>query len=454
AGPAFLSDEWLQALQHALRIAAELDMDVQLSVASSWDMGGAWVEPEHASMGLYHVEWEVTGPADLDQLAPFPAVPAKAPKTDDGRPLFFKDVALLAIPVKKRRPAHEFIFELEGHEPHRLDRVVLYNASGRDGTEDGAPRFFAKEFSVAVSLTDARESSFREVLRGTLRPAPGAQRFDLRPRPAARFVRLRIHSGHNSRTDRVALAEFEAWSTDGINVVASHQAVRTRDGAVLTAHASSRGADRLWSAANIHDGAKRGAHGVWMSSGPPPLVVDDPASVIDLTNRLDRQGHLHWRVPPGRWALLRFVCMNTGERLKIPSPASDGLATDHLSAGATRHFLEHLLGRLRSRLGWRDQSALTHLYLASYEVRGPIWTPDFLDQFRRYRGYDMIRYLVALVGGQVGGEEQTQRFLYDYRKTLAAYQSPLAGRIRFGLLACGVDPFGWPGGVVSSTHGE
>lgn len=50
--------------------------------------------------------------------------------------------------------------------------------------------------------------------------------------------------------------------------------------------------------------------------------------------------------------------------------------------------------------------------------------------------------------------EDLQEGQYDYRKTLAAFQSPLAGKIRFGLLAFGVDTFGWPGGVVSSTHGE
>ncbi|NOX55030.1 MAG: hypothetical protein GXP27_11465 [Planctomycetes bacterium] len=208
-GPAFLSEEWLRSLAHAVRIAGELGMGVQLSVASSWDMGGAWVEPEHASMGLYHVEWEVTGPAELDQLAPFPPVPAKAPRKPNGQPVYSKDIALLAIPLRKRRPGHEFLFQLEGREPHLLDRVVLYNACGEEGKDKGASGSFAKDFSVAVSVSDARGSSFREVLRGTLRPVPRAQPFDLRPRPKARFVRLRILNGHNPRVNRVALAEFE-----------------------------------------------------------------------------------------------------------------------------------------------------------------------------------------------------------------------------------------------------
>ena len=41
---------------------------------------------------------------------------------------------------------------------------------------------------------------------------------------------------------------------------------------------------------------------------------------------------LRWDWPAGKWLIVRYVCLNTGERLKVPSPASDGLATDHFSA--------------------------------------------------------------------------------------------------------------------------
>ena len=41
AGPPFLSKTSVADIAHAVRIAQQLDMDVQLSVASSWDMGGA-----------------------------------------------------------------------------------------------------------------------------------------------------------------------------------------------------------------------------------------------------------------------------------------------------------------------------------------------------------------------------------------------------------------------------
>ena len=77
-----------------------------------------------------------------------------------------------------------------------------------------------------------------------------------------------------------------------------------------------------------------------------------------------------------------------------------------------------MVAQLRTGLG-NDlrTTALKNLYLASYEVRGPVWTPDFLGQFRRFRGYDMTPYLPVLSGHTVGGDVATRRFLDDYRKT-------------------------------------
>ncbi|MCH8219321.1 MAG: glycosyl transferase family 2, partial [Planctomycetes bacterium] len=125
-----------------------------------------------------------------------------------------------------------------------------------------------------------------------------------------------------------------------------------------------------------------------------------------------------WQVPEGDWTLMRFVCANTGERLKVPSPQSDGLATDHFSRVATRTFIETLTQRLQQRLGDLRHTRIKQLYLPSYEVVGAKWTPDFLEQFRTYRHYDMTPFLPVLAGHQIESDEQTLRFIYDFRKTL------------------------------------
>lgn len=416
-GPAFLSDPWIDNLAQALRLAERLGMEVQLSVASSWDMGGSWVEPRHAVMGLYSCEVEIEGPASVDRVLPLPPLPPGAPRDPDGRPAFLHEVAVLAVPSDRRLPGYDFVFRLDPAGLHTLDHAVLTNTPSDNPALYGDLHLFTRDFSIAVSEAPPDVAPFREVLRASLQPTSEPQRFPLPPGTRARYVRLRILNGHNPRFDRVQLGEFALFNNEGINVVASHTADRTRDGADLIGCPPALGRDGAWAAENIHDGRPSGPRYSWSSAGPPPPWIPRPSDVRDLTDRMEAGGRLRWEAPPGRWTVIRYICANTGERLKVPSPNSDGLATDHFSAEATRTFLNHLLERLRSRLGPLDRTPLKHLYLASYEVRGPVWTPDFLEQFRRYRGYDMKPFLPVLNGAVVTDEETTHRFLYDFRKT-------------------------------------
>jgi len=417
AGPAFMSEQSVDDIAHAVQVAGQIGMDVELSVASSWDMGGSWVEPRHASMGLFQTETLIDGPASVDEILPFPTIPAKAPRHADGTPVFYKDVAVLAIPAGRRVPGYDFVFKLDRNDHNSLDYAVLSNSASDNAKKYGDLHLFAKDFSIAVSTTSPTADAFREVLHASLKPTIGPQRFDL-PAVAARYVRLRILSGHNAAFDRVQLGEFELFDTEGVNVVASHAADRNRDGAELLGYPPALGRDKSWTAENLHDGSTVGAGGSWCSAGPPPLLIDDPTKIVDLTDRIDADGRLQWDAPAGPWSLVRYVCANTGEHLKVPSPNSDGLATDHFSREATQTFLEYLIDRLQAKVGKLDETALKQLYLASYEVRGTIWTPDMIEQFRNYRGYDMTPFLPALSSNIVRSDDATRRFIYDYRKTL------------------------------------
>lgn len=418
AGPTFLAAESAADVAFAVRTAGALGMDVQLSVASSWDMGGTWVEPRHASMGLFISQADFEGPAAIDIVLPLPPIPDRAPRKADGAPVVQEPIAVLAVPAERCLPGHDFVFRLDPPGLRRLHYAVLCNTPSEDPGRFGPSHLFVKDFSIAVSTTEPREECFREVLRAALEPHARPQRFELPP-TEARWVRLRILSGHNPAFDRVELGEFQLFDAEGRNVAGSHEADRTRDGAELLYRPSTLGFDGAWTADNIHDGVMTGPSGSWSSAGPPAILVRDPSDIVDLSAWVEPSGRLRWQAPPGRWIVLRFVCANTGERLKVPSPNSDGLATDHFNPEATQAFLEHVIGALRTKLGRLDATALRQLYLASYEVRGRVWTPRMGEHFRRLRGYDLTPFLPVFAGAIVVDEETTERFLYDYRKTLS-----------------------------------
>ncbi len=406
AGPAFLSPESAADLAHIIRTAGRHGMEVDLSVASSWDMGGEWVEPADASMTLVQSALAIEGGRDVDVLLPFPAVPPDTPRLSNGQPAFAKDIALLAIRNPERLPGYEFVFRLRPPLPQTIDRVVLYNTNSA----------FAKDFVVAVSGTHPGAAAFHDIVRGTLQPREGPQEFRITP-VNAKYTRLQILNGYDPQPGAVQLGEFEVYSTQGENVNLNHEAVRVSDSAELLSYTSARGQLGTWTASNIHDAVKSGPGGSWAAGDTGALLIRDRKSVVDLTARLNPAGRLRWRAPAGKWLLLRYVCVNTGERLKVPSPKSDGLATDHFSAAATKRYLNEVLRRLGPAVGDFRKSALRDLYLASYEVRGRIWTPDFLNQFRKRRGYDFTPFLPVLNSGRVDDEQTTERVLFDFRKT-------------------------------------
>lgn len=408
AGPPFLSRDSVDDLAHVIRAAGKLGMEVSLSVTSSWDLGGSWVKPEDGSMTLRMSRVELNGPTVYDAALPF---------SEGTRPPYYRDVAVLAIPEPRQRPGYEFVYELPEGEMAEIERVALYNTQSEDPAQYGPNHLFAKEFTVSISTTDSSPGSFHDVLAGTLTPREGAQEFRV-PRTRAKYIRLLVKNGHNTRTQRVELAEFEAYTPAGVNVLLGHSSAQPNDGPRLLRFSSELGPLTLWSATNLNDGRKSGPRGSWSSAEWMPLDIPDHHSIVDLTRQLDATGRLRWTVPPGRWVVLRYFSTNTGERLKVPSPNSDGLATDHLDAGVTRRCLQYVVDRLKTALPSFRDTALKALYLSSYEVQGQVWSPTLLDEFRRRRGYDFTPFLPILSGARVNSDDTTARVRYDFDKTL------------------------------------
>jgi hypothetical protein len=418
AGPAFLSPPWMARMKESVAQARALGLSVDFSVVSSWDMGGHWIPPRYASKGLFTTESTVEGGSVVDTTLPFPLPPPAAPKGADGRPAFWTDVAVLAIREPRRLPGHDFIIRFDPNEVRMLKELVLDNGTPNAPANLAATMTPTREFSVAFSSTGTQEADFHEAVRGTLPAAAGAQRFPIPAATTGRYVRLRLLSGHDSTRPRWTLGEFTVIDASGESVAASRQADNRRNGALMVSSPTPLGYDGAWNLDNLHDGATQGPGGVFASAGLPAFQLDSAASVVDLTSNVDRAGRLRWTAPAGRWTILRYVCMNTGEKLKVPSPNSDGWATDHLDPEATRVHMDYVIARLRQTFGDLRASGIQNLYLASYEVRGLVWSPGFTKEFQRRRGYDMTPYLPAIFGARIGGDDNTQRFLFDYRKTL------------------------------------
>ncbi|MCK4992245.1 MAG: hypothetical protein KAS29_17225, partial [Bacteroidales bacterium] len=142
--------------------------------------------------------------------------------------------------------------------------------------------------------------------------------------------------------------------------------------------------------------------------------------VIDLSNRLDREGTLKWDVPEGDWKVVRYICANTGQPMISSSPNSTGPMIDHFNAEASERHIQFFIDKIEAKLGkFIGESGLTYFYTDSYEVQGQLWTPEMTYEFEDRMGYSMVPYLPALDGWIVKDHNITSRFLYDYRRVLS-----------------------------------
>ena len=145
-----------------------------------------------------------------------------------------------------------------------------------------------------------------------------------------------------------------------------------------------------------------------------------PASVIDLTARMKPDGSLDWTPPKGTWRVLRFGYSLLGTTNHPAPPEATGLEVDKFDGSAVRRYLEHYIGMYRDASGGLiGDKGVRAILTDSIEVGAANWTPKMVEQFTRLRGYDPTPWFPALTGVLVGTRADSDRFLYDYRRTLA-----------------------------------
>jgi hypothetical protein len=92
-----------------------------------------------------------------------------------------------------------------------------------------------------------------------------------------------------------------------------------------------------------------------------------------------------------------YVASRTGQQVKRPALGAEGFVLDHLSRKAIDHHLNVIAEPLMKAFGDQPPYAV---FSDSLEVYNTDWTDDFLEEFKKRRGYDLKPYLPALYSGQ------------------------------------------------------
>ncbi len=429
AGPMFGTPAWRELLKHAVREADRLGLELSLSIQSGWNLGGPDVTPEEAAKQLTWAEVRVAGGKGVDMTLPTPK----------HRSDFYKDVATLAYRVRPRpAPANPATLTASSSES---DYPASHATDGdaeswwvSDQRKPGAgpsaerPEWIQVEFKKPVTVAGVdvlgrrnygpRTCELQVVREG--QQFERVKRFDMqRKQPAS--VRFAPVEG---RVFRLLLVDAYDPRFPGKprNVQVAEWSLLGADGRAIEGMTPRRPIRQLKHKAAFHEIG---------GSAPDcrPLLNDVPArpgeedvrvgDVVNLTERVGADGRLKWEAPDGEWIVARFGYTITGAHVSTSSGKWQGLVVDYMSTPVLRAYWDRHVRPLLGDIGPHAGKALKYLHTDSWECGGMNWSLGFEESFRKRRGYDPVPYLLVVAGKIVESRSVSNRFLADFRRTIA-----------------------------------
>ena len=108
-----------------------------------------------------------------------------------------------------------------------------------------------------------------------------------------------------------------------------------------------------------------------------------------------------------------FEVGKTRQKVKRAAPGGEGWVVDHYDKDAVRRYLDYISKPFKAT----GTPVPNNFFNDSYEVYGADWTPTFLKEFARRRGYKLEEHWDEFVSTDYANET-TRRIVSDYRETL------------------------------------
>lgn len=181
----------------------------------------------------------------------------------------------------------------------------------------------------------------------------------------------------------------------------------------------------------------------------PRSALIDKSRILDLTSGLSDDGMLEHNLPEGDWVILRLGHTPTGQQNAPAVTGGRGLECDKMSRTAVDVYWKGGIQPILDKLGPLVGTSLVNCIIDSYEVGCNNWTSGFRKEFKRLRGYDCLPYLLTLAGYYVDSGETTERFLWDFRRTIgdlmaANYYGHFRELCHREGLRLSIEPYGGP----------
>ena len=382
----YLSDGWKDAFKFALNLADSLDMDVTIASAPGWSStGGTWVKPEDAVKKLEWRSVDVRGGKVSVQLPELYNVvgPYQDYHTDNDRievKPYGKDLYVLAVRLpysdKSMKALAERIEEsdteitVKFRKPQTIKALTLKSMAMSDRPRSGNPKY--------KNILECSDDGMKWRKVCDIEPTVLPYLTLNIPPTCALFFRIKGEK----------LESLDLFTVTKVN------------------HSQELGGFGI-----IHD--------FWKYHTPYSKDAIRTSDIIDLTGKMTADGKLECSLPAGRWRIYRFGWSITGKINHPASPEATGLEVDKLDPDAwMRYFHTYVDLYKEAAGGMLGEKGIRYLLVDSYEAGSYTWTPKLAEDFKARRGYDLWPWLPVLAGEIIGSSRMSERFLWDWRRTL------------------------------------
>ena len=130
---------------------------------------------------------------------------------------------------------------------------------------------------------------------------------------------------------------------------------------------------------------------------------------------------LDWTPPAGDWVVLRFGYSLLGITNHPATAEATGLEVDKLDRRFVKNYFDKYLDSYKETVGadMMGKKGIRYVINDSWEAGSQNWTDNMIAQFKKLRGYDPVPWMPVLTGQVVESAEASDRFLWDFRKTIA-----------------------------------
>ncbi|RYX80607.1 hypothetical protein EON83_27855 [bacterium] len=402
-GVTSFTEEWWQLVEHAIREAGRVGVDIGMFNGPGWSQsGGPWVKPEQAMRHVVTSEVHVKGPQHFEATVARP----------NGA---IQDIATLAFPAPAADTdsigAHSPKFSGGDNLARLFDGDRATSAPippGNSITVEVASPYTAR----SVTLYPARGVSFE----GELQVSDDGTTF----RGVRKFVLQRTNLSVQTGPEPLAPVSVAFPATTG------------RFFRIVFSNGGELSEIALSGAARVDDYARKKLGKMFQGSQPPfdyytwPKQAEPendsfavPTNAVQNISSKLVGDKLTWDVPAGDWLIQRLAMSPTGVHNVPAPPDATGLEVDKMSREHLRSHFDAFIGQLLKRMPAADRKAFKHVVVDSYETGSENWTDGFATDFKARYGYDATPFLPVLSGRIVGNADQSNRFLWDLRRYVA-----------------------------------